>query len=214
MAKNDKIHVKIELGKNKTGDLTLTAHFDSNAPNYKKEKDEIKWYPTVEEIDFINQAFDLIPEYKSTGQHFSNKQKPTTETKAPSKEETLPEEKIDKTPTPVKDKEEENLNRIPVPPQKPELESDTKNSETTPNEPSFEPVDEPTDDKATPDLEDDTEKEDEKILVEADENTIDSIVKKQTGDPEEDDGLLVEADENTIIDRVLKQKKKGKWSKR
>jgi len=56
---------------------------------------------------------------------------------------------------------------------------------------------------------------DEAIIVEADNDAIQAALKKRNDDDfDDDDKTLVEADEKTIIDKVLKQKKKGKWSKK
>jgi len=55
------------------------------------------------------------------------------------------------------------------------------------------------------------EKEEEKgFLVEADDEAIKAAIKKHG--PAEDDKSIIEADEQTIIEKVLSQKKKGKWS--
>jgi len=48
------------------------------------------------------------------------------------------------------------------------------------------------------------------MVVEADQDAIEAALKKHT----KEDETLVEADEQTIIDKVLSQKKKGRWSKR
>jgi len=52
--------------------------------------------------------------------------------------------------------------------------------------------------------------DDEGIIVEADSEAIEAALKKHS----DQDDSIVEADEKTIIDRVLNQKKKGKWSKK
>jgi len=59
------------------------------------------------------------------------------------------------------------------------------------------------------DLEDKTKEEDKRILVKADELAINTVLKKS----EEKDNSIVEVDEQTIIEKVISQKKKGKWSK-
>ena len=53
----------------------------------------------------------------------------------------------------------------------------------------------------------------EGIIVEADAEAIEEAIKRHVGKDEEDDSI-VEVDEQTIIDKVLSQKKKGKWSKK
>ena len=52
----------------------------------------------------------------------------------------------------------------------------------------------------------------EGILVEADADAIEAALKKHSKDDKADS--FKEADEKTIVDRVLSQKKKGKWSKK
>ena len=50
----------------------------------------------------------------------------------------------------------------------------------------------------------------EKVIIEADDAAIDAALKKHW----EREKSFVEADEKTIIDKVLNQKKKGKWDKK
>ena len=62
MAEEDKIHIKLEICRNKDSDeLAIMTHFDPNAPNFFKDKEGYLWMPTVEEKDFINEAFELMP---------------------------------------------------------------------------------------------------------------------------------------------------------
>jgi hypothetical protein len=229
MSNENKIYVKLQLEKNtSSGTIMITAHFDPDAPNYSADKNGYSWYPTAAEIDFLNEAFELIPKYKTSGEHFVNKrQEPLPQTKTPPKE-TPPTPPVRRTyepekTTPKYTNDEENqkttkdtIQRIPLPPkpktQKEELKEDTPKTEEAP----FEPLDqddilaEPEDDYPTkPEL----KTKEEQILVEADRKTIDEIVQRKTGISDDDDGLLVEADEKTIIDKVLRQKKKGKWQR-
>jgi ligand-binding SRPBCC domain-containing protein len=53
-------------------------------------------------------------------------------------------------------------------------------------------------------------KKEEKVIIEADDAAIDAALKKHW----EHEKSFVEADEQTIIDKVLNQKKKGKWDKK
>ena len=60
--KDNNIHIRIELCKDKSsGKLQLMTFFDSNAPNFSKDKDGYFWLPTIEERDFLNESFELIP---------------------------------------------------------------------------------------------------------------------------------------------------------
>ena len=62
MSKYNKIYVKIQVEKDRdSGDLNLKAYFDPEAPNFFCDKNEISWVPTHEEIEFINEAFELVP---------------------------------------------------------------------------------------------------------------------------------------------------------
>jgi len=58
----------------------------------------------------------------------------------------------------------------------------------------------------------DKKEKDNGILVEADQDAIERALKKHKGS--EKDEAIVEIDEQMIIDKVLSQKKKGKWAKR
>ena len=68
------------------------------------------------------------------------------------------------------------------------------------------------------DLETDTEieeeNEDKSVVVKASDETIEDTIQKHIKkDDDEDHEALKEADEHTIIDKVLSQKKKGRWKK-
>ena len=63
MTKDDKINLKLEVYKDKnSGKLTLLAHFDKSAPNVYKEKENFVWMPTDEEKNFLNEAFEILPQ--------------------------------------------------------------------------------------------------------------------------------------------------------
>jgi len=66
MDKKDNIFVKLQIEKDtQSGGLTLGIYFDRNAPNLSTEKDTISWSPTLEEIDFITETFEMISNCKS-----------------------------------------------------------------------------------------------------------------------------------------------------
>lgn len=56
----EKIHIKLELYKDKDQGFMIVAHFNPNAPNFFKEGENYSWMPTTEEIAFISEAFELI----------------------------------------------------------------------------------------------------------------------------------------------------------
>jgi len=196
MAKNDKINIRLEIFKEKnSGKLSIRAHFDSNAPNVAMDSDGYFWIPTYEEKEFINEAFQLIP----------------TDTFAPAKEKIQ--------------REDESLGTKPVT-HFPKMEKQKDSSifeqtdndvidnhyEKNPFEKKFDihnkrferEREEPIQYDKAP------RKKEDRVIVEADDAAIDAALKRHW----EDDKSFVEVDEQTIIDRVLNQKKKGKWSKK
>ena len=212
MSKDDKINLKLEVFKDKnSGKLTLLAHFDKTAPNVYKEKENFLWMPTDEEKNFLNEAFEILPEGTVT---------------PPTKEET-PIEETEKTEKQTTDKVEDTKEEQTQP-------EDTKTVDETIEEligSKTTDENEKTEDKTATDADetnneiDDTMLEeidkdelknldtdqDKAMIVEADADAIDQAIKKHTKD---DDESIVEADEQTIIDKVLSQKKKGRWSRK
>lgn len=66
MKKNENIHVKLQVEKDRnSGKLTLNVHFDKDTPNFYTDKNVLSWCPTIEEIDFVNEAFKMISKCKS-----------------------------------------------------------------------------------------------------------------------------------------------------
>ena len=172
MAKDDNINIKLEICKDKTsGDLVISTIFNPDAPNFSKDKDGYFWWPTMEEKDFLNDAFGLVSGKTPT--------KSTTTTSTTEKTTTPPPPPIE---TPEKD-----------------LQPEVKVEE----EAVFEVTEE---EKQQVNQESD----EKKILVAADSHAIDEALKKNREKKEEG---LVEVDEQTIVDKVLSQKKKGKWKK-
>ena len=195
MTKNDKINIRIEVYKDKnTGRLLIRTHFDSNAPNVITDSQGYVWMPTIEEKEFINEAFQLFP----------------METYSPNKEKPQrTEENLEIKPTvnfPKNEKQEEPTifkqtdNEIPDKPYEKNVflkkaDTDNKSDELKQDEP------------ASHDKE--MIKKEERVIVEADDAAIDAALKRHI----DDDKSFVEVDEQTILDRVLSQKKKGKWTK-
>jgi len=215
MTKENKIHIKLEVCRDEQSHgLTIMTHFDESAPNFFKDKEGYFWIPTAEEKDFLNEAFELAP---SSGTKMTpeksvdipsemEEEAPTPEPIVEEKEETpLPE------PAPVAEKEEEKPEELPFSPfenkeiqkpvEMPPLEQDEKEEvfEVTREEP------------APPHMEDATKEEDKDPIVEADDHAIENALKKRQA--KETDDTIVAADEKTIVEKVLSQKKKGKWSR-
>jgi len=204
MTKDNKINIKLEVCRDKnSGKLMLMAHFNSNAPNVFIDKDSYAWMPTIEEHNLINDAFEFLP---TTSSPEKTEEKPIPE---PVMEEpiTTPqetskeEEKQDELP-PLEKTEEPAVFEITEEETKPEeINEDTPKMEDEPDKP---PKEEKSDDEK--------KEEDEGIIVEADQDAIERALKKHS-DNDKDDSI-VEVDEQMIIDKVLSQKKKGKWAKK
>ena len=106
-----------------------------------------------------------------------------------SKEEREPE----KTLSPFERKEEKKLVNLP-PSEKTEGREAFKTKEEEPK---------------SDDLDNEVKEEDKEILIKTDDYAIETALEKN----EEKDKSIIEADEQTIIEKVLSQKKKGKWDK-
>ena len=206
MTKDDKINVKLEVCRDKTsGKLLIIAHFDENAPTVSKDKDSYFWMPTEGEKDLIDEAFELMPidtDYsplkKTTPK--PEEKKPTTEIQ-PKDDEKKPTDmsSLDKPDESAffevtdEDIKTEDLDNI----------TDKKIEEAKLMS-GFYSIEEP----ASNELETEKKEEDDRIIVEADSDAVEDVLKKHT-----DDKSMIEADEQTIVDKVLSQKKKGKWGR-
>jgi hypothetical protein len=231
MVRDGKINLKLEVYKDKnSGRLFLMAHFDNNAPNIYKEKDDFLWLPTIEEKDFINEAFKMVPDESIVPSSDENISKPEetkeikrlletskeintcSETEKPkeishSSELHSPTEEIKATEKSI----DEEFERSSIVSESNEEIKNRENlkdfkSKDIASDNNKQIAEEPNDDEL-----DNMEKEqDRALIVEADAEAIDQALKKHGKKGES----IVEADEQTIIDKVLSQKKKGKWDKK
>ena len=65
MKKPESVYVSLQLEKDQTsGEMLLCIQFDRNAPNFFADKNIISWNPTMEELDFVSEAFSMIAEGK------------------------------------------------------------------------------------------------------------------------------------------------------
>ena len=204
MSKDDKINIKLEVCRDKSsGTLSIMAHFDQNAPNVFKDKDGYVWMPTPEETDFLNEAFHIMPSNSTfTPPHrdepipkeiTEEEIKPTINEEVDKKEEILPPPTETNEPavfevTASDIKENEAAKEVTIPDEPKDLDESTKNEAETEQLPT-----------------------NEKVIVAADSNAIDAALKKHGS---KDESIREVDDEKTIIDKVLSQKKKGKWSKK
>jgi len=61
MDKNENIHIRLEISKDpNSGQINLITRFDENAPNFTKDEAGFRWFPTNEERDFLNEAFEMM----------------------------------------------------------------------------------------------------------------------------------------------------------
>ena len=203
MAKNDNINIKLEVCKDKnSGKLSIRAHFDSNAPNFAMDKEGYFWIPTFEEKEFINEAFQLIPmdtsgSNKEKMQRIEENLDTKPATHFPKVEKQKETSIFTKSDFETKDEHlEKNVFEKREDIQNKRYETEEEEEEEEEEEPSY--------------YEKEDRKKEERLIVEADDDAIEAAIKRRI----EDDKSFVEVDEQTIIDRVLSQKKKGKWSKK
>ena len=65
MKKPENIYISLQLRKEQnSGGLLLDIHFNRDAPNFSIDQDSVSWSPTIEELDFIGEVFDLIAKNK------------------------------------------------------------------------------------------------------------------------------------------------------
>ena len=65
MKKPENIFISLQLRKDQTsGGLLLDIHFNKDAPNFTMDPENVTWSPTIEELDFIAEVFDLIAKNK------------------------------------------------------------------------------------------------------------------------------------------------------
>jgi len=223
MTKDDKINIKLEICKDKiNGKLSITAHFNSNAPNVFQDKDSYFWMPTTEEKDLLEEAFELIPIETGHSPHKKSTSKPEKEIEiTPTPEQVIEEElKITSEIQPTKNEEKptdlppvENLDESSV------FEATGEHIKTDDidkfidkkiEDASPETGEQHAEESKSDESESEKKDDDRGFIVEADSEAIEAALKKRN----KKDESIVEADEQTIVDKVLSQKKKGKWSRR
>ena len=220
MHKDEKIKIKLEVCKDKaSGKLSIMAHFNSTASNVFQDKDGYSWVPTVEEKDFLSKAFALIP----TDSYYCSPHKTSAKSEIDIEIKTTPETKNqEEIKPPSYNKSDEDQKSTELPPI--DKSEEPLTYDVTPNEINTDELVKEIDkqiDESPPKSDDegknDTDsnefekkEDDEGIIVEADSEAIEAALKKHS----ENDKAIIEADEQTIVDKVLSQKKKGRWSKK
>ena len=203
----DKINIKLEVYRDNTsGKLTIMAHFNEKAPNVHIDKNEYSWIPTVEEKNLLTEAFELITPPPS-----SPYTKPTTNYTNLKEEKPTSEQTIQHEETPEPLEVETKTEEEPIPPL--EKTNEPAVFEVTEEENIEKDIDKKLEQETSKTTNSNTtatkKEEEERILVEADSETIEAALKKHI--EKDKDDSIVEVDEQTIIDKVLNQKKKGKW---
>jgi hypothetical protein len=220
MVKDNNVNITIEVCKDKnSGNLYIRAHFDTKAPNVFKDKDFYTWMPTIEEQSLLNDAFEFMPIDSS----LSIKETPKLEIKEKIDEKPISQFSTEKEPNldpkiEIEEKKEEPIELPKIEKQQESdlfevtdenLEKDNIKIEEKPSKDNFETVPEKKEEEKEKEIPISSKiEEDDGIIVEADSDAIEAALEKHMNTKDE---TIVEADEKTIIDRVLKQKKKGKW---
>ena len=109
MKKNENIFVKLQIEKNtNSGKLALNVHFDSDTPNFYADRNSINWYPTSEELNFVNEAFELLSDHKFKSKN-SEEKKITTQYE---KQENTIKSDLEKSDSPKSDKPKDENKKI------------------------------------------------------------------------------------------------------
>jgi len=193
------------------------TYFDPNAPNFCKDEDGYFWCPTIEERNFLNEAFEFIPKKDQTASQPLEKREERVA--APRPVETKPQVNVEYRRPEIKPPERKEAMPEPQTPVNKEYKrpweksspfekKDWKKSTDLPplEKPQREAVFEVTEEESKPK---DIDEADESIIAKADDAAIERALKKD----DDDDKTIREVDEQTIIEKVLSQKKKGKWSR-
>lgn len=182
MEKTKNIHVKLQIEKDSSsGGLTININFDKNAPNFVDDKHAICWTPTLEEMDFIYETFEMI------SHKYQNQKKTTAHSVTPPK----------KSEDENKEWNSEDSSKDKQTPSDSSQSEDVSDENTDPE--SQQKKDDKIDDKLFVQADEET--------IDA----IASRGKHEEDTTVGEDGFIVEADEKTIIDKVLRQKSKKKW---
>jgi len=191
LAKENNIHIRIEICKDETsGELKLMTYFDTSAPNFWKDEEGYFWNPTIEERDFLNEAFEFMP---SQNQVLGSPMERREEKFAAPKPQVTVTKEFKKSWEKPPSLEKKDLKK---PVDKPVMEKEAVfevTEESTQEEPKSINMKE----------------EDDGTITKADDAAIERALKKEV----DEDKTIKEVDEQTIIEKVLSQKKKGKWSK-
>lgn len=232
MPKDNNIGIKIELVKdNKSGKLKMVAHFNSNSPNILIKNNEYMWIPTIDERELIDEAFNFIPYEKTNKTHpdpifsaeESKKDKPSFKEESPSFKPDIDmhrETQDELAETPPLEKEEPSVFEITGDESyqaneqiEKEIDANLEKKQDQLAMKAKVKIKQNQDEKEYDDEKTDIEKSEEGSIVEADSDAIEAALQRRMNKEDKDDSFK-EVDEQTIIDRVLNQKKKGRWSKK
>lgn len=193
------------------------TYFDPNAPNFCKDEEGYFWCPTLEERDFLNEAFEVIPNKDQIASYPLEKRE--EKVVVPRPVETKPQVDVEHRRPEIKPQERREVMPEPQTPvvreykkqweeSSPFEKKDWKNSADQPplEKKDKEAVFEVTEEESKPK---DIDEINEGIIAKADDAAIERALKKNV----DDDKTIKEVDEQTIIEKVLSQKKKGKWSR-
>jgi hypothetical protein len=229
MPKDDNIGIKIELIKdNQSGKLKMVAHFNLNSSNIIIENNEYIWIPTSEERELIDEAFNFIPS-ETTNKKYSD---PSSYAEKPKDTPTFEEESavLESDIDTTKETKDEVIDVPPIEKEEPSVFEVTEENSYQNNETIEKEIDEDLEKKQNEPAmnakveikkvekeytaeKTDEEKSEEGTIVEADSDAIEAALQRHMSKEDKDDSFK-EVDEQTIIDRVLNQKKKGKWAKK
>jgi len=263
MPTNNNVNIKLEVFKEKfSGKLSIIAHFIHSAPNVYKEQEDYVWFPTIEEKNFLIEAFDLTsPVFNKNYQdkkhishvstqdvkpdvvshppgvvepnlnvqgpepHYANKdpvvldEQKNSVSSENTQETNQANTQTYEEATKVEDNSDHSYfqsnqknNREPaiIDFSKDAKTYDTKKDIKVPDTYYKQNQEENKKDQQYTQTNNDQTDINNAVIAQADFEAIDAALKKHT----EKENYMVQADEKTIVDKVINQKKKGKWVRR
>jgi hypothetical protein len=258
------VNIKLEVFKEKSGKLSIIAHFIHSAPNLYKEQNDYVWFPTYEEKNFLIEAFNLtsnvlsknyqdkkdisqistqdvkpniapnrprviepILNVQTTEPQFANKEplvvgehKTNNTFSSENKEETIQTNNQTYTEQTKNDNksndsfyhsDQKNMREPAVIDFSKNIKTyDTKKDIQAPDPHYTQNQRENKKKQQYTQTNNDETDINNAVIAQADFEAIDAALKKHT----DKENYMVQADEKTIIDKVISQKKKGKWNRR
>ncbi len=112
MQKDENVFIKIQIDKDKSsGNFLLNINLNKESPNVTFDKDNLNWWPTEEEIDFLIETYKMVSGHKKLCRIIDKSKKDESSnehTNLSNTRDSLDEDKFDDT----KDEEDDSEKKI------------------------------------------------------------------------------------------------------